>query len=375
MINLPTIEDAGELRGKRVLLHIDANVIENDQILDDFRLKKVSKTINYLRDQGAIVIMIGHAEDGDLLPTLAPVAKYFDAKLLPLSFDKKNIDILSTLKSGDLVLLENLRMNKGEKSNSTIFAKKLASLADIHINDAFSVSHRNHASVVSLPKFLPTYFGFVFEEEVKNLSQALNPAHPFVFILGGAKFKTKMSLVEKFLNKADKIFIGGALANTLLKARGHEVGVSIVDEGVDLKQILESRKIILPEDLVVLTGDNLKILKESKDVLPDDNILDNGPRFVELIKDQLIGAKFVLWNGPLGSFEKGFKEQTEELAKVIAQSKAKSIVGGGDTLAAISSLGLLNNFSFVSTGGGAMLDFLANETLPGIDAVMFPQKN
>jgi phosphoglycerate kinase len=342
-MDFKTILEAGNIEGKRILVRVDWNVpIENGVVVDDFRIQKSLATIEYLIKSGAKVTLISHMDPDDA--SLKPVYEYAKNVLPTLTF----------IEQSDLVLLENLRMDKGEKENSRDFAVKLASGADIYVNEAFSASHREHASIVGLPKLLPAYAGVQFTEEVKNLSNAFYPKHPFLFILGGAKFDTKLPLMDKFLHIADDTFVGGALANNFFKEMGQDVGTSLVSEGeFNLKEKFEGGRIILPID---------KTLNGTR-------IVDAGPKTIENLKNKINSAKFILWNGPLGEFEKGFKDSTLELAKLVADSNAETIVGGGDTLSAIKELGLFDKFSFVSTGGGAMLDFLATGTLPGVEAL------
>lgn len=361
----PTLNDLPDVNGKPVLVRLDFNVpVQDGRVVDDYRIKKSLPTINFLRDKGAKVIIISHIEGGT--DSLKPVYDYLK-KDLPITFCEDCVE--SGIPEGDIILCENIRLYDGEKKNDKEFAKKLACLGTVFVNDAFSVSHRKHASVVGIPQFLPSYLGLQFEEEITKLSQVFNPPHPFVFILGGAKFDTKLPLVQKFLSIADTIFIGGALANDFYKAQGHEVGKSLVSEGtLDLKPFLNNPKIVLPPDVIVATGDKTTTKKPDQ-VLKTDIIFDAGDESVELLKKHLLKAKCVLWNGPLGNYEKGFKEPTLELARLIAATDSLSIVGGGDTLAAIAEMGLDEKFSFISTGGGAMLDFLANETLPGLDVL------
>jgi len=251
-------------------------------------------------------------------------------------------------------LLENLRNNPGEEGNAAKFARALAAKADLYVNEAFSVSHREHASIVRVPKLLSSFVGLEFLLEIQELSKAFYPKKPFLFILGGAKFDTKLPLLEKFSHIADRIFVGGALANNFFKEQGKDIGDSLVSEGdFGLKALLDTGKIILPEDTIVKDG----------------RILDAGPIAIENLKPLISAAKLVLWNGPLGNYEKGYKTSTLALAKMISEFGGESIIGGGDTLAAIHELNILDKFSFVSTGGGAMLDFLATGTLPGIEAL------
>jgi phosphoglycerate kinase len=324
------------LKGKRVLLRADFNVpIKNGKIVDDFRIRRTLPTINFLRKKGARVAIISHLTDGKN-KSLKPVAEYLSKRV-----------------GGEVTLLENIRNYQGEEKNDAQFAKQLAKFGDIYVNDAFSASHRKHASIVGIPKYLPSYTGLLFEEEYKNLSRALKPKHPFLFILGGIKFGTKLPVLEKFVKIADKIFVGGALANNFFWASKIDIGESIIDKNVDIKKFLRNPKIILPIDVKRKNG----------------AILDIGPLATKELSILIKEAKFVLWNGPLGSFEtKGFEKGTLAIARTIARSGVKSVVGGGDTIAAVKKIGI-RKFSFVSTAGGAMLEFLAHGTLPGIEAL------
>jgi phosphoglycerate kinase len=266
-------------------------------------------------------------------------------------------------------LLENLRFDEGEKKNDPKFAKALASLGDIYVNDAFSVSHRSHASVVGIPALLPSYAGFQLEREVTNLSKAFSPSHPFLFILGGAKFDTKLPLLSKFIKIADWVFVGGALATDIFKAKGYEVGKSFVSEGdFGLDEYKDNQNLLLPIDLV---NQDKKIVKP-ENFGKEDSSMDCGPETITMLKEKINSAKMILWNGPLGVYEKGFRDGTLGLAKAIADNHGRgliSLVGGGDTVAAIAENNDDDKFTFVSTAGGAMLDFLANGTLPGIDVL------
>jgi phosphoglycerate kinase len=228
------------------------------------------------------------------------------------------------------------------------------------------VSHRAHASIVGIPKYLPSYAGPLLDKEITELSSVFNPKHPFLFILGGAKFDTKLPLIEKFLGIADYLFIGGALANDIYKVRGLETGASLLsDSSIDLRPISSNKKVIVPSDVVVQG----KVQKDVNEVLVTDKILDAGSATIAEMVDVLHEVKYVLWNGPLGDYENGYSEGTEMLARAIAESGVRSIVGGGDTVAVIRNANLLDKFSFVSTGGGAMLDFLAKGTLVGVEAL------
>jgi len=370
--------------GTRVLLRADFNVaVQNGKVVDDFRIRKTLPTLDFLKEKGANVVMVSHIENAagvEGKATLKPVVETLNSLGFPCDF-AETIEEAAKKSAGQragFVLLENIRNYPGEAANDSAFTKQLATLGDIYINDAFSVSHRAHASIVGVPKLLPHFAGFQLALEVKNLSLAFDPSHPFLFILGGAKFDTKLPLVNRFLGKADDIFIGGALANDFFKAKGFEVGRSIVSSAaIDFGDLLSNKKIILPVDVVADSGGGQKVLVPDK-VSKDEKILDAGPATLVFLKGKIDAAKFILWNGPLGNYENGYKEPTHELARMIAYATrrgAKSVVGGGDTLAAIAELkqtsgeSLEDSFTFVSTGGGAMLDFLAQGTLVGIDAL------
>jgi len=366
---MKSVHDIENIKGKKIFLRIDLNVpIKEGEVTNDFRIEKTLPTINYLKEKGAKIILASHFKS-DETKSLKVVSDYLQDLVSHVFFTDIYSDEckngINSLENGGVVLLENLRKYEGEKSNDASFAKYLASLCDIYVNEAFSVSHRKHASIVGIPKFRRAYAGIQFEEEIKNLREAFRPPHPFLFIIGGAKFETKVPLVEKFLKKADKVFIGGALANDVFKAQGLEVGRSIVSDGnIDFSHILESEKVLLPTDVVL----DDRVVSPEK-VRKKDFIWDAGPETVEMLGKEIARSRFVLWNGPLGFYEKGYKKATLELARILGNDEAESIVGGGDTLAAIEDLDNYDEFSFVSTGGGAMLDFLANETLPGIEVL------
>ncbi len=374
------------IASKKFLIRADFNVpISNGEIVEDMRLKAVIPTLDLLIAGGAKIILISHieAEDVDLLGQkgMAIVAKYFNEKLdRSVQFvsgdgviDDAVESSISNMKDGEMILLDNLRINPGEKNNDEDFSKKLAGLADFYVNEAFSVSHRKHASVVGVPKFLPHFAGIELLNEINSLKTAINPPHPFVFILGGAKFDTKLSLIKKFLDKADYVILGGALINDVYKARGYNIGKSLVSDGnIDISDIVNNEKIILAKDVVVYNAENIDsiYIKKIEDVSDSDVICDLGPSILEELKNVISDARFVLWNGPLGNYEKGFKDQTVACAKLLVESKIKGAIGGGDTVAAIQNVDKdLDLNLFISTGGGAMIDFLINESLPGIDAL------
>ncbi len=366
---MKAISESPITKGMRVIVRADYNVpTKGTRILDPRRIEASYKTIDFLLKKGASIVLISHSKE----ESLKPVYTYLKKKYSTLSFAKTIEDIASDMKPRDIVLLENIRAYEGEEKNDTAFAKKLASLGSVYINDAFSVSHRKHASVVGIPKYLPSFAGFSFAQEIKNLTLTdAQIKHPFVFILGGAKFGTKIPLIKKFIGKADSIVIAGAILNNFYKSAGFEIGSSVAEDGFDtqIKKLLKDEKILLPIDLIVLRKD-AKVVTTPDAVLPGDCIVDIGPESTKLIVGLIGTAKLVVWNGPTGWYEKGFTKATKALAQSIVDSKAHAIVGGGDTGLLVEKILPENNKRiFVSTAGAATLDFLANCTLPGIIAL------
>lgn len=304
------INEVTDLKDKRVLVRVDWNVpIENGRVLDDFRIKKSLPTLEFLSSAGAKVIIATHLES-----------------------ETESTDVLKSYVPAGMELLENLRKDQREKANDEAFAKELALKADIFVNEAFAVSHRDHASIVGVAKLLPSYAGMEFAAEVKALSKVFEPHHPFLVILGGAKFETKLPIVERLVDIADKIFIAGAMAAKVPA------------------EMAANTKVILPVgDIAALDADDAVILQ-----------------ITPMVND----ANFILWNGPLGKYEEGYTEGTIKLAKILSESGKEVIVGGANTLAAIKELNVYDKFAFISTGGGAMLDFLAKGTLPGIEVLL-----
>lgn len=395
---IKALRDASGLKSKTVLVRCDFNVPvkEDGSVIDDLRIRKTLPTIAYLRDAGAKIVLVSHIEGKAAklsggVDSLEPVANHINSKYAAefggsLHFIKDFLapataDFVMGMNDGEVVLFENLRADAGEKSNSTEFAEKLGALADVYVNDAFAVSHRAHASVValpSLPKFADAkYAGIQLMQEITRLEVAFQPPHPFVFILGGAKFETKLPLIEKFMTgerAADYVFIGGALLNDVLKAKGLPVGKSLVAKNpIDLSAIVSNPKLVVPTDVVVKNADTGEVsIKKVEDVSPEDIIADVGPSLAEMLMERLSGAQFILWNGPMGNYEEGFKDQTIAMAKIVATSGIDAALGGGDTTAAVAELGLEEEKAaslFVSTGGGAMLEYLQNESLPGAEAL------
>lgn len=351
-----SIKQIKNLKSKKVLVRVDFNVpIKNGKVLDDFRIKKALPTIKYLLAKGAKIILITHlGKDGS--ENLEPIIKHFFK--------------ISKLPKSRISFFDNVRKFPGEMKNDPNFAKKLAKLGDVYVNEAFSVSHRAHASMVSLPKYLPSYAGFQLEEEIRNLSLVSKKTkHPFILILGGAKFETKLPIIKRFLKTLDDIFIGGALVNQVLKEEGFETGVSLVqDKKYGLPKIIKNPKIMLPIDLLVFE-DKKEYAVSFNGVTKNEDIVDIGPETIKKLEEKIKKAKMVLWNGPLGESNAGFDEGTKKIVQAISKSKAISIVGGGDTVEVISKLKLEKKFTFVSTGGGATLEYLAKGTLPGIKAL------
>jgi len=374
--NIRAVSDYNDWAGKRVLLRVDFNVPLDDSgvVTDDFRIRKARPTLDYLRERGARVVLVSHLKHEGKPVSLDSVSRYL-ADEVPHTFISEYPGaeaerIMEGMNDGDVVMLENLRLTEGEIENSAVYAQALSACADMYVDDAFAVAHREHASVVGVPQLLPSCAGLLMVDEVVNLARVFDPPRPFVFVLGGAKFETKIPLIQKFLGKADTVFVGGALANDVLQAKGYEVGTSKVsDVGFNIDDLLSDGSFVVPDDVIVETADGERVVRTSDAVGEGETIWDIGPESMEELVERVVDAQFVLWNGPLGYYEGGYTDATYTMARAIARSQGESILGGGDTLAAIKELGVLDRFSFVSTGGGAMLDFLANETLPGIEAL------
>ncbi len=368
-----TIEDIPALRGTRVIVRASLNVPLKDGVVRDvFRIKEATETIQYLKEQGARVIVLAHI-GREPQETLKPVFECIQT-YVPLTWagglsGEQVEGAISTLADGDVILLENVRSDARETENDDAFARMLASYGDVYINDAFADSHRAHASIVGIPAYLPSYAGRSFVREYDALAEAFEPVHPALFILGGAKFETKLPLVERFVQNYDHVFIGGAIANDFFAGKKYEVGHSMISQ-IDLSDspLLASDRVLLPTDVVV-TGASGKRVCAPEEVTSDERILDAGPQTLTDLASVVAQAHTIVWNGPLGAYEDGFDAGTNALAQQIANASARSIIGGGDTVAAIEKLGLNSKFGFISTAGGAMLQFLQDETLPGIEAL------
>jgi len=377
-----------EVKNKKVLLRVDFNVDldESGKILSDFRMRAALPTINYLIENGAskiiVVSHLGEPQGRDVKLSLRSVAERLSQLLnKPVSFladcigeeIKKEIGQAS---DAAVLLLENLRFNPEEKNNDDKFAQELASLADIYVNDAFGVCHRNNASILAITKFLPSFGGLLLEKEINNLNKVMVGAtKPLVLILGGAKVSTKLPLIKNFFGLADKILLGGVIANTFLKANNFAVGQSLVENEMisEAAQIGSAKtELVLPGDFLVgeSTSAPKAIVRRLGAVRDKEWILDIGPASIMMYADIIQKAKTIIWNGPMGYYENPvFGESTKKVIEAIAGSSAFSIIGGGDTLTALEKSGLLEKISFVSTGGGAMLAYLAHEEMPGIKAL------
>lgn len=374
-MKLPTVKDIKNLKGKRVVLRLDFNVpMKNGKILESMRIDRAMPTLRYLVKKKARIVILSHiGKDASL--SLKPIVRYLNKTMnvgfVPDFRTDEARKVADGLPEGGVVVFENLRLDVRETENNPEFSKYLASFGDVYVNDAFAVSHRAHASVAGITKYLPSYAGFLIADEIKHLSLALNPKHPFLFILGGAKFETKIPLLKKFMKSADQIFIGGILANDFFHDVGLEVGRSFVDKySFKLTPLLKKGKIILPTDVMVKNGAGKTIIKHVEELLSGDSIMDVGPETIKSLAPLLKKAKLIVWNGPLGYYEGGFDKGTTMLLKAITETKATSIIGGGDTAVIVEKLGLDKKLSFVSTGGGATLDYLVDGKLPGIDAIV-----
>lgn len=391
-MNKKTVKDI-DLKGKKVFVRCDFNVPmdENQNITDNTRIKAALPTIKYLLEQNCKIILASHLgrPKGEVKPeySLKPVAKEL-SKLLEKEVIMAN-DVIGedattkaeNLKEGEILLLENVRFHKEETDNDPEFAKKLASMAEIFVNDAFGTAHRAHASTTGIADYIPGVSGFLIEKELKFLGNAVNnPERPFVAILGGAKVSDKIGVIDSLLDKVDTLMIGGGMAYTFFKAQGYNVGNSLCEvekTGLALEAMEKAKekgvKLLLPIDTKI--GKEFKPDTESKTVawteIPDDwEGFDIGEKTIEMFKNELKTAKTVIWNGPLGLFEfDQFAIGTNEIAKTLAELDATTIIGGGDSAAAVEKAGLADKMTHISTGGGASLEFLEGKKLPGIECL------
>ena len=391
-----TLKDAGNLAGKRVLLRVDLNVpVKDGAVTDTTRIERVSATIQALSDQGAKVALLAHFErpKGKRVPemSLKPIARAVaDVIGRPVAFADDCIGpqaeaAVAKLGNGGIVLLENTRFHKGEEENDPAFAKELAKVGEVFVNDAFSAAHRAHASTEGLAHLLPAYAGLAMQEELEALDKALgNPERPVIAIVGGAKISTKLELLGNLIRKVDALIIGGGMANTFLAAKGIQIGKSLNEPDLEptAKQIMQDAAgtgcaIVLPTDVVVASAfaENVPNKTVAAENVPADMmILDVGQKSVASINGWIDKAKTLVWNGPLGAFEKEpFERGTVAAAKHAAErTKAKkllSVAGGGDTVAALNQAGAADDFTYVSAAGGAFLEWLEGKSLPGVEAL------
>lgn len=383
-----------EIKNKKVLLRADFNVpIKASIIKDNYRIISTIPTLEFLKNGGAKTIIISHIETSDTeKPTLRPVFDYIKQNHTDLNIEFiDNVEMLepalNNMTEGGFLLLENIRNFDGEKTNDKILAENFKTLTDVYVNDAFAVSHRDHMSVSALPLMYDKdhkMFGVQMQKEIDNLSRILTPQKPFAVILSGAKFSTKLPLIDKYLKTADKVFIGGALFNNILKSLGHNVGKSLIDNDVDLTNLVTGQnfinKVFIPKFVIVknmetneVRNSDINEIKENESILdiPENGVLE----FVEMLKKD--NYKTIVWNGPLGNYEDdAFKAGTLALAKYLIDyvninQDTHLFIGGGDTVAAINTMDVKNERIFVSTGGGAMLEFLEKDgKLPGVVSVL-----
>ncbi len=358
MQEIKSVADA-DVRGKRVLVRADLNVpLVEGVIADDMRIRVAVPTLELLHQNGAAqIIVLAHLgrPEGKVVESL---------KLAPVEAR------LRELTKVPFAMHENLRFDPREEANDESFAKELAALGDIYINEAFSDAHRAHASIVGIPKFLPGYAGLRFVEEVTKLSEALTPPQGAVAVIGGAKFETKLPLIKKLLQSYERVLVGGALGNDFIKARGLPFGQSLISSVGVPPEVASDERVLMPTDAVFIeVGSNAERVGSVVDIRAVESIIDIGPQTRVAWSDIVSKSSFVLWNGPLGLYEKGYGDGTDAIAEALVKSGIRAAVGGGDTVAAIEKFKFDPAKVFVSTGGGAMLDFLTEGTLPGIEAL------
>ena len=388
--------DTADLAGKTALVRVDFNVpVEGGKITDDTRLRSALPTIRYLSTQGAKVVLLAHFDrpKGKVVPAMSlafvaePLGKLLEQEVAFASdcIGDEAAKVIAGLEKGGVALLENVRFHAGEETNDAAFAAQLAKLGDLYVNDAFSAAHRAHASTEALARALPAYPGLAMQRELEALDSALgNPQKPVIGIVGGSKVSTKLDLLNNLVAKLDRLAIGGGMANTFLHAQGHDVGASLCEKDLadTARQIIEKAKaagceLLLPIDVVVAKKVAPGVDAETRDladVQPDDLILDAGPETTKRLLAAMDASKTLIWNGPLGVFEvPPFDEATVAAAKHAAQlaksGKIIAVAGGGDTVSALNHAGVVGDMTFVSTAGGAFLEWMEGKTLPGVAAL------
>ena len=381
-MKLRKLNDLKNLRDKRVILRVDLNApLKNGKIINDTRLKAIQPTVEYLISQKAAVIILTHlgrpkgkrVKEFSTQILLKPLEKILKSKVIFFDglIEKEIIELAGNLKAGEIALTQNIRFYPGEEKNDPVFAKKLASLGEVFVNDAFSVSHRVHASVVGITKYLKVYAGLQMQKEVENLNKIFQIKDKLkIAVIGGAKLDTKIGVLRNLLKKMDLILLGGVIANNVLAAMGEPVGSSKVEkEALILAKKILSDKLIVPSDGVVAKNSDqgFSSAKQIKKIKKGELILDIGPLTVEIYEKILAQAKVIIWNGPLGYFEnKKFRQGSLSLIKALAKSSAFKVIGGGETLELLKDSKVNLSNCFISTGGGAMLEFLEGKVLPGI---------
>lgn len=388
-MNKKTVKDI-DLKGKRVFMRVDFNVpMADGKVTDDKRIRAALPSIKYVLEQGASLLLASHLgrpkggpdpefslrAASEVLATLLGIP----VQMAPDCVGPEVEAMAKALKSGEVLMLENTRFHAGEEKNDLDLAKQMASLAEVYVNDAFGSAHRAHSSTEGIARFLPAVSGFLMEQELEYLGKAVaNPEHPYIAILGGAKISDKILVVETLLSKCDKLIIGGGMANTFLAAQGLNMQDSLVEESSleTAKHILakSADKLVLPVDAVIADKFDAEANTQTVDVdkIPAGwRMLDVGPKTLELYKRELDGAKLIVWNGPVGVFEMPkFAEGTFALARMLAESKAITVIGGGDSASAVKKAGVAKQMTHVSTGGGASLEFLEGKELPGVAALL-----
>ena len=367
---------ASELKGKRVFLRTIVNLPLNadGSVGDIFRLERGFPTLEYLVSNGARVIIAGYfGRKGESMKPVAEALQKMAPQIKMYFFGTPFSEApreAAALKDGECLILENTRRDPGEEANDPEFCKLLASTADIFVGDSFPDAHRDYASSVGVARLLPHYAGFLVRDEVEAIDAARAPEHPSFAILGGAKFETKAPLIKLLLEKYDRLFITGALANDVFKARGLPIGRSLISKELPGEDILSNPRFLAPVDVTVESIDGQARVKKPEAVEADDKIVDIGTDSVAMLAPHIAAAKFILWSGPTGMYENGYIHYTQGIAELISKSEAKKVIGGGDTIAAIEATGIdEKNLGFLSTGGGAMLEYLLKGTLPGVEAL------
>lgn len=388
-MNKKTVKDI-DLKGKRVLMRVDFNVpMADGKVTDDKRIRAALPTIQYVLDQGASLLLMSHlgrpkgASNPEFsLRAASEVLSTLMNRPVTMAPDCVGAEveaIAKSLKPGDVVMLENTRFHAGEEKNDLDLAKQMAALGDVYVNDAFGSAHRAHSSTEGIARFLPAVSGFLMEQELEYLGKAVgNPEHPYIAILGGAKISDKILVVETLAEKCDKLIIGGGMANTFLAAKGLNMQDSLVEaEALETAKSLLGKlgdKLVLPVDAVIADKFDAEANSQIADVdkIPAGwRMLDVGPKTIETYKSTLAGAKLIVWNGPVGVFEMPkFAEGTFALAKLLAESEAVTVIGGGDSASAVKKAGVAKQMTHVSTGGGASLEFLEGRELPGVAALL-----